>query len=185
MRLATKVEHLEVTSKNAKPHKSAPIQSALTSTPSAIKSHQHSEGTRLKAQAKVTSKARSSKPIPPLGKNSNNRPAHKETSAREPIQHSSAPPATSPTASCIHQMTMKNVPETFLKTRDALYVHIKILWGLIHEKAVPLPPCPDTLKEFYTWFSLTTEVEDAANNKAAPQLIGATEIKSVCNMRSR
>lgn len=79
---------------------------------------------------------------------------------------------------------MKNLPKTFLKTRDSLYLHIKILWGLVHKKAVPQAPCPDSLKEFYNWFTLVTEVEDAANNEAAPQLISATEIKSLCNMRS-
>ncbi|MBW0460469.1 hypothetical protein O181_000184 [Austropuccinia psidii MF-1] len=45
-----------------------------------------------------------------------------------------------------NQMIMSEIPEGFKETKDVLFVHIKILWGLISQHAVPVAPNPALLQ---------------------------------------
>ncbi|MBW0496582.1 hypothetical protein O181_036297 [Austropuccinia psidii MF-1] len=70
-----------------------------------------------------------------------------------------------------NQLNMKDTPEGFKPTKDAFYAHIKIIWGLIYEKLVPIAPDPALLKEFNNDFDDIDEIQQATNSSNAVSLI--------------
>ncbi|KNZ53345.1 hypothetical protein VP01_326g8 [Puccinia sorghi] len=58
---------------------------------------------------------------------------------------------------------------------NALFVHIKILWGLLMQDAVPKVPDLGTLQEFHQQFSNTKQVKQAAQQTQSPSLINTNE----------
>ncbi|MBW0492117.1 hypothetical protein O181_031832 [Austropuccinia psidii MF-1] len=57
-------------------------------------------------------------------------------------------PASTPSRQKPNQLIMKHTPEGFKPTKEELFVHIKILWGLVCQKSVPTPPDTNMLQEF-------------------------------------
>ncbi|MBW0522109.1 hypothetical protein O181_061824 [Austropuccinia psidii MF-1] len=47
------------------------------------------------------------------------------------------------------QMVMRDAPPDFKYTKEALYVHVKLLWGMLTPAAMPTAPDKLLLKEFY------------------------------------
>ncbi|KAA1079345.1 hypothetical protein PGT21_008685 [Puccinia graminis f. sp. tritici] len=75
------------------------------------------------------------------------------------------------------QMVTGDFPPEFLTTKNALFVHIKILWGLLTQDSVPQAPDLQTLQEFYQRFSNNDQVEEAAKGSLSPALIGSHEVQ--------
>ncbi|MBW0567515.1 hypothetical protein O181_107230 [Austropuccinia psidii MF-1] len=75
-----------------------------------------------------------------------------------------------------HQLLLLETPEGSLKTKEAFFNHIKILWGLTDDKAIPQTPDPALLQEFYHRFSHNAELETVASNTSAASLINPQEI---------
>ncbi|MBW0586518.1 hypothetical protein O181_126233 [Austropuccinia psidii MF-1] len=75
-----------------------------------------------------------------------------------------------------HQLLLLETPEGFLKTKEAFFTHIKILWGLTDENSIPQAPDPALLQEFYQRFSHNSELESVASNASAASLINPQEI---------
>ncbi|KAA1110237.1 hypothetical protein PGT21_015468 [Puccinia graminis f. sp. tritici] len=69
-----------------------------------------------------------------------------------------------------NRMMVTDVPESFLKTRDCMYTHIRILWGLLEENAIPQAPDMNTLKEFQHRFSEVNQIKDATENRKAADI---------------
>ncbi|KNZ60343.1 hypothetical protein VP01_15675g1, partial [Puccinia sorghi] len=74
------------------------------------------------------------------------------TKARKPPQETAVvKPKPSPKRHP-EQMQMEDFPPRFTPTKTALFVHIKIIWGLLKQDSVPKPPKLSTLEEFYKRF---------------------------------
>ncbi|KAA1095105.1 hypothetical protein PGT21_035590 [Puccinia graminis f. sp. tritici] len=58
-------------------------------------------------------------------------------------------------------MVKQDHPEGFEHTKEAFYVHIKVLWGLVKKRAVPNTPSPKQLAKFYQRFSSTEQIQSA------------------------
>ncbi|MBW0493839.1 hypothetical protein O181_033554, partial [Austropuccinia psidii MF-1] len=82
------------------------------------------------------------------------------------------------------QMLTCEVPADFNFTKEALYVHIRILWGMIEKQ--PLPPSPDKslLKEFKQRFSNNDQIQDAANSNTGATLISEKEVQTLRDARA-
>ncbi|MBW0494962.1 hypothetical protein O181_034677 [Austropuccinia psidii MF-1] len=58
---------------------------------------------------------------------------------------------------CLHksnpyQLIIANTPPYFQYTKDSFYIHIKVLWDMVHEHSVPIAPKISMLKEFSNCF---------------------------------
>ncbi|MBW0559815.1 hypothetical protein O181_099530 [Austropuccinia psidii MF-1] len=70
-----------------------------------------------------------------------------------------------------NQLNMKDTPEGFKPTKNAFYAHIKIMWGIIYEKSVPIAPDPALLKEFNNCFDDVDEIQQVTNSSNAVALV--------------
>ncbi|MBW0523415.1 hypothetical protein O181_063130 [Austropuccinia psidii MF-1] len=86
----------------------------------------------------------------------------------------SAPPTTSKTRP--NQLNMKQTPQGFKPTKDAFFAHIRIMWGLIFEKSIPVLPDPALLKEFYNRFDYANEIQEVAKSSSAVKLIPESDV---------
>ncbi|KNZ57825.1 hypothetical protein VP01_2063g8 [Puccinia sorghi] len=86
------------------------------------------------------------------------------TKARKPPQETAVvKPKPSPKRHP-EQMQTADFPPRFTPTKTALFVHIKILWGLLKQDSVPKPPELSTLEEFYKRFRRAEQIEDAVKS---------------------
>ncbi|MBW0574191.1 hypothetical protein O181_113906 [Austropuccinia psidii MF-1] len=86
----------------------------------------------------------------------------------------SAPPQTSKTRP--NQLNMNQTPQGFKPTKDAFFAHIRIMWGLIFEKSIPVLPDPALLKEFYNCFDYANEIQEVAKSSSAVKLIPESDV---------
>ncbi|KNZ58949.1 hypothetical protein VP01_1828g7 [Puccinia sorghi] len=75
------------------------------------------------------------------------------------------------------QMQKGDFPPDFATTKNALYIHVKVLWGLLKQDSVPPAPDLQRLREFYERFSSNEQVEKAANVASSPALIDSNEVQ--------
>ncbi|KNZ55278.1 hypothetical protein VP01_2722g5 [Puccinia sorghi] len=85
------------------------------------------------------------------------------------------PKTASPTANPLQMMT-RNMPKSFSSTRDALYVHIEIIWNLLELKEIPGLPHPITLTKFNSQFSDADQIARSSKNVEGTPLIPVTDI---------
>ncbi|MBW0482699.1 hypothetical protein O181_022414, partial [Austropuccinia psidii MF-1] len=83
------------------------------------------------------------------------------------------------------QMLMQDAPPDFKYTKEALYVHIKLLWGMIPPGAMQTAPDKQLLKEFYQRFSNVKEVQSVAQNSRGVKLINKAQVQTLRNAHSR
>ncbi|MBW0556119.1 hypothetical protein O181_095834 [Austropuccinia psidii MF-1] len=83
-----------------------------------------------------------------------------------------------------NQLLMSEIPENFKHTKEALYVHIRILWGMTERQKVPPSPNRSLLKEFYGLFSTNEEILEAANTTSNVSLINSTEVQTLRDARA-
>ncbi|KAH9807625.1 hypothetical protein DFH28DRAFT_840306, partial [Melampsora americana] len=57
------------------------------------------------------------------------------------------------------QLKLSDLPKEFRTTKEALFVHIKMMWGLFRPNDVPPSPDAVLLKDFYDRFNNPEEVE--------------------------
>ncbi|KNE98391.1 hypothetical protein PSTG_08311 [Puccinia striiformis f. sp. tritici PST-78] len=81
------------------------------------------------------------------------------------------------------QMISRDMPESFSLTRDALYVHIKLIWNLLEQKAIPSSPHPNPILKFTSCFSNADEIEQTANNTGGAALILLREVVTFKDIR--
>ncbi|MBW0579396.1 hypothetical protein O181_119111, partial [Austropuccinia psidii MF-1] len=67
---------------------------------------------------------------------------------------------------------------------EALYVHIKRLWGMLTPGAIPEAPDKQLLKEFYQRFSSAEEVKSVAHNSQGVKLINKAQVQTLCNAQA-
>ncbi|KNZ59055.1 hypothetical protein VP01_1808g2 [Puccinia sorghi] len=90
------------------------------------------------------------------------KPATLGSSKKTPVKQRarSATPSSASKKSPL-QMVKKDHPAGFEHTKEAFYVHIKVLWGLIKQRAVPQSPPPEQVASFYQRFSSSDEIQSA------------------------
>ncbi|MBW0475619.1 hypothetical protein O181_015334 [Austropuccinia psidii MF-1] len=82
------------------------------------------------------------------------------------------------------QMVGNDYPAGYEHTKDAFYIHIKLLWGLIEKNAVPSAPDPSQLNEFYQRFSTPDQIESALANNG-PALVPVDTVQTLRNARQK
>ncbi|MBW0567957.1 hypothetical protein O181_107672 [Austropuccinia psidii MF-1] len=82
------------------------------------------------------------------------------------------------------QMLMRDAPPDFKYTKEALYVHTKLLWGMLTPAAFPIAPDKQLLKEFYQRFSSAKEVQSVAQNSQGVKLISEAQVQTLRDARS-
>ncbi|MBW0490857.1 hypothetical protein O181_030572 [Austropuccinia psidii MF-1] len=82
------------------------------------------------------------------------------------------------------QMLMRDAPPDFKYTKEALFVHINLLWGMLTPEAIPLAPEKQLLKELYQKFSSVEEVQSVAQNSQGVQLINESQVQTLRNAHS-
>ncbi|KNZ52067.1 hypothetical protein VP01_3704g1 [Puccinia sorghi] len=101
-----------------------------------------------------------------------------KTPTSQKKQSTGTPKTTSPVVNPLQMITAK-MPAGFCSTRDALYVHIKIIWNLLEQKSIPGPPHPNTLTEFNSRFSDAEEIAQIVENVQGAPLVPVKEIISL------
>ncbi|KAH9811511.1 hypothetical protein DFH28DRAFT_1130679 [Melampsora americana] len=77
------------------------------------------------------------------------------------------------------QLTVEDTPLDFKSGKEALYVHIKMMWGLYKQSDVPPPPNKALLTEFYGKFNAPAKVKSVVNNPSSNDLIAWDSILSL------
>ncbi|MBW0576832.1 hypothetical protein O181_116547, partial [Austropuccinia psidii MF-1] len=59
---------------------------------------------------------------------------------------------------------------------DSFYIHIKVLWDMVHEHSVPIVPKISTLKEFSNRFKSAKEIKKMAQSDTSVPLIPQSKV---------
>ncbi|EGG03570.1 uncharacterized protein MELLADRAFT_89943 [Melampsora larici-populina 98AG31] len=81
------------------------------------------------------------------------------------------------------QLLSTDFPNDFKTTKDALFLHIKIMWGLFKANDVPAPIDPSLLKAFYARFSKTEQIEAALLDPASADVVAQNNILTLKSLR--
>ncbi|MBW0489003.1 hypothetical protein O181_028718 [Austropuccinia psidii MF-1] len=106
-----------------------------------------------------------------------------QTTQTRRSQHPQARPSSSVRCNPI-QMLMQDAPPDFKYTKEALYVHIKRLWGMLTPGTIPTAPDNQLLKEFYQRFSSAEEVQSVAHNSQGVKLINKAQVQTLRNAQA-
>ncbi|KNZ60090.1 hypothetical protein VP01_1610g1 [Puccinia sorghi] len=75
------------------------------------------------------------------------------------------------------QMQSVDIPSEFTSTKNAPFIHIKILPGLLKQDLVPSAPDLQTLQEFYQRFTNNNQINQAVKMSSSPALINLNEVQ--------
>ncbi|MBW0477253.1 hypothetical protein O181_016968 [Austropuccinia psidii MF-1] len=75
------------------------------------------------------------------------------------------------------QMVMQDAPPDFKCTKEALYVHVELLWGMLTPASMQTAPDELLLKEFYQQFSSVEEVQSVAQNSNGVKLVKEAQVQ--------
>ncbi|MBW0493955.1 hypothetical protein O181_033670 [Austropuccinia psidii MF-1] len=78
-------------------------------------------------------------------------------------------------------MLMREAPEDFRYTKEALFDHIKLLWKMVKKGSIPPAADHSLLTEFYQRFSTTDQIENVSSNKQSTTLIKHDEVQTLCD----
>jgi hypothetical protein len=68
--------------------------------------------------------------------------------------------------------------------QEVVYLHIKILWGLIESGAILSPPKPNQLVKFNQQFSTAKQIENVINSCGSPHLVAINQIEMLREAKS-
>ncbi|MBW0537868.1 hypothetical protein O181_077583 [Austropuccinia psidii MF-1] len=85
----------------------------------------------------------------------------------------------SPVKQNLIQMLMCDAPPDFKYTKEELYIHIQLLWGMLTPAALPKPPDKHLLKEFYQQFSSVEEIQSVAQKSQGVKLINEAQFQNL------
>ncbi|EFP76958.1 uncharacterized protein PGTG_02419 [Puccinia graminis f. sp. tritici CRL 75-36-700-3] len=169
-RLMSQVELREAQPLASSSRKPAPQKAQPKRSPVPVKEPQAS-----------TSKGKQKAGTPNKSNNSN--PANSQRTPTNQSKRVVTPKSDSPKVNPL-QMISRNMPESFASTRDALYVHIKLIWNLIEQKTIPRPPHPDNLREFNSRFANAEDIERTAEDTLSAALIPANEVVTFKDLKT-
>ncbi|EGG03672.1 uncharacterized protein MELLADRAFT_90027 [Melampsora larici-populina 98AG31] len=127
------------------------------------------------------------KPTPSSSRNSYSTPTPSSKAPRKSKTPSTPNEAPAPSPSRKRhplQLIGSETPADYKTTRDALYIHIKMLWGLFKAHDVPPPPDPSLLKELYARFSSAEQVEAAITDPHSCDLVAQNDILTLRSLKA-
>lgn len=139
---------------------------------SAIDSTTPKSKEKLQNSPKVT-QAKSKPPLKPQ------KPVSSSKGQRKSIQGTQATPSPSSRKRHPAQLLSSKVPKDFQRIKDALFLHIRMLWGLFEQNSVPAKVDPSLSKEFYNRFNSISDLKNAISDPQAPELISQEDIISL------
>ncbi|KAA1079500.1 hypothetical protein PGT21_013504 [Puccinia graminis f. sp. tritici] len=82
------------------------------------------------------------------------------------------------------QMVTKDFPPDFQATKECLYVHIRLLWGLVETSSVPPQANEEHIRSFCTKFSTLDQVQRHFEDSHAAHLIARSDILTLKDARA-
>ncbi|POW15212.1 hypothetical protein PSHT_07144 [Puccinia striiformis] len=148
----------------------------------------NAQGSSSGSKSQATPSATKPPPVPPQKKTqapSGNKPG------QVPPKKAATPPAPADNKRRgLHQMLTEDYPPNFrttkfsimlrkhlMPTQEALYTHIRLLWGLIERRDVPTAPLQENLDRFNSHFTSAQQVLSVSGNHSSPNLIVANQVQ--------
>ncbi|KAI7947786.1 hypothetical protein MJO28_009694 [Puccinia striiformis f. sp. tritici] len=82
-----------------------------------------------------------------------------------------------------NQMTLKDYPADFLDTKECIFTHIKLLWGMFEVRTPPPPANPELVRQFCSTFKDVSDFERHVDNANAAQLVAAANVQTLKDAR--
>ncbi|MBW0548747.1 hypothetical protein O181_088462 [Austropuccinia psidii MF-1] len=143
-------DRMKVSNSKPKPNVRMKVkETCVPKTPASQKKFQHSKSEPL--QATSNPQHNSQKPSP---NSSSQKITNKSPVKQNPLQ-----------------MQTTDFPPNFQGVKEALFVHIKVLWGVVKQNAVPTAPAEETLVQFYRKFSSKDDIANVVRDSSAPSLV--------------
>ncbi|KAG0150921.1 hypothetical protein CROQUDRAFT_87370 [Cronartium quercuum f. sp. fusiforme G11] len=83
-----------------------------------------------------------------------------------------------------NQLQTSDLPKDYQSTKNCLFIHIRLLWGLIEQSSIPALPPPTIISEFENWFSSIKQILDLDINNNAPEIISQADVQTLQDGRS-
>ncbi|POW20214.1 hypothetical protein PSHT_03764 [Puccinia striiformis] len=144
----------------------------------------NAQGSSSGSKSRATPSATKPPPVPPQKKTqapSSNKPG------QVPPKKAKTPPAPADNKrQGLHQMLTEDYPPNFRTTKaiyfsffhtEALYTHIRLLWGLIERRDVPTAPLLENLDRFNSHFTSAQQVLSVSGDHSSPNLIVANQVQ--------
>ncbi|MBW0529825.1 hypothetical protein O181_069540 [Austropuccinia psidii MF-1] len=78
-----------------------------------------------------------------------------------------------------HQILTSEFPPDFKGVKEALFIHIRLLWGLFEQNSVPKAPDPKVVMAFESRFSTVEQFEEHSNNLDTNVYITSADISTI------
>lgn len=118
-------------------------------------------------------RAKSEPPLKPQ------KPVSSSKGQRKSIQGTQATPSPSSRKRHPAQLLSSEVPKDFQRIKDALFLHIQMMWGLFEQNSVPAKIDPSLSKEFYNRFNSIPDLKNATSDPQGPELNSQVDIISL------
>ncbi|KAG0151004.1 hypothetical protein CROQUDRAFT_87474 [Cronartium quercuum f. sp. fusiforme G11] len=82
------------------------------------------------------------------------------------------------------QIEELHLPQDYQSTKNCLFIHICLLWGLIEQSSVPALPPPTIITKFENQFSSIKQILDLDINSSAPEIISQADVQTLWDGRS-
>ncbi|KAI9615694.1 hypothetical protein H4Q26_011330 [Puccinia striiformis f. sp. tritici PST-130] len=83
-----------------------------------------------------------------------------------------------------HQMVTADFPPNFKDTKQCLFAHIRLLWGLVETRTVPPPANPEHIRSFCANFQTINEVQRYLEDSNSAALIANEDILTLKDARA-
>ncbi|POV95291.1 hypothetical protein PSTT_16327 [Puccinia striiformis] len=83
-----------------------------------------------------------------------------------------------------HQMFLEDYPEDFLSTKDCVFAHIRLLWGMIETASVPPAANPELVQQFCARFTDISQFNAFAEESAASGSVADSDISMLQDARA-
>ncbi|KNZ60831.1 hypothetical protein VP01_1494g1 [Puccinia sorghi] len=83
-----------------------------------------------------------------------------------------------------NQMTLEDYPKDFLDTKECLFTHIRLLWGMVEVSTPPPAANPELVRQFCTHFQNIDAFQRHADDSSAAQLITQADVNTLKDARA-
>ncbi|KAG0149329.1 hypothetical protein CROQUDRAFT_89135 [Cronartium quercuum f. sp. fusiforme G11] len=83
-----------------------------------------------------------------------------------------------------NQLQTSDLPQDYQSTKNCLFIHIHLLWGLIEQSSIPALPPPTIISEFENQFSSIKQILDLDISSSALEIISQADVQTLWDGRS-
>ncbi|KAA1066043.1 hypothetical protein PGT21_019177 [Puccinia graminis f. sp. tritici] len=83
-----------------------------------------------------------------------------------------------------NQMMLDDYPDNFLDTKECLFTHIRLLWGMVEVSTPPPPANPELVRQFCSSFKDIDDFERRINDSNAAALIAQADVQTLKDARA-